>query len=266
MPAAADDTLQASVEPAAGPSVVEAYLNAFALLDRHEIVAARDHAVDPVLRRGGGDPPGAHARAARRHRGSGARRDHRQPRRGRPRLRAVALRAADPGGLARRRRRARDHRRRRPGDRCRRAVPGAGLRAVARARRGAGDRSRGDGAARARREILDDAGHARRTADRGRGPGGGRTRDPAPQGRQRHQARIRRARRPLPASGRRRQCHAHLDRGDAVAGLGARRGRQAHLRQRRLCARRRRQGHGRSGRARHRAVRSRRPHRPVPRA
>ena len=37
-PAAADDALQASVEPAAGPSVVEAYLNAFALLDRHEIV------------------------------------------------------------------------------------------------------------------------------------------------------------------------------------------------------------------------------------
>ena len=38
MPAAADDALQASIEPAAGPSVVEAYLNAFALLDRHEIV------------------------------------------------------------------------------------------------------------------------------------------------------------------------------------------------------------------------------------
>ena len=48
--------------------------------------------------------------------------------------------------------------------------------------------------------------------------------------------------RPLPAPGRRRRRHAHAGRSAAVADLGARRGRQAHLRQRRLCARGRRQG------------------------
>ena len=169
----------------------------------------RDHAVGALLRRGRGDPAAAHPRAARRHHRERARRDHRKPRRGRPGLRAAALRAANPGGLGRGRRRARDHRRRRPRDRCRFALPRARLRPLARARGGAGDRKRGLRPARARRKIRDGADDARGPPDRGRRPGGGRARDPAVQGRERRQARAHRADGPVPAPGRRRQRHAH---------------------------------------------------------
>ena len=103
--------------------------------------------------------------------------------------------------------------------------------------------------ARARREILHGAHHARGPPDRGRRPGGGRACDPAVQGRERRQARARGTARPLPAPGRRRRRHAQPDRGAALADLGARRGRQADLRQRRLCARRRGQGRRRGDRS-----------------
>ena len=192
-PAAADDSLQASIEPAAAPSVVEAYLNAFALLDRHEIVAMAItlsvlcFAVVAAILLVRTRARLAETEAAARDEIIASRAEV---------DRVYALLRSEPQILVAWP--AGDDEPEIIGDIGLVADADAPHRVLAfglwlDARRGAGDRSRGDGAARARREILDDADHARRPPDRGRGPGGGRARDPAAQGRERHQARTRRA-------------------------------------------------------------------------
>ena len=79
------------------------------------------------------------------------------------------------------------------------------------------------------------------------------------------QARARRSPGPVPEADRRHRRLARAGRGAAVPDLGARRGRQARVRQRRLCARGGGQGRRRCGPARRRAVRPRGARGAVPR-
>ena len=119
------------------------------------------------------------------------------------------------------------------------AAPRARLRHLARARQGAGDGGRGRGAAQRRQELLADADDAAAASRRGRGPRHRRPRGAAHQGPDRREERAGRARRRPSAAAPRHRHGRAAARGAALAGLGARRDRTAHLGECRLCARRR---------------------------
>ena len=119
------------------------------------------------------------------------------------------------------------------------------VRLVARAGEGAGHGARDRRAARQRRKLLDAAHDAQRARHRGGRPRHRRPRRAAAARRQRLQARARRAQRAPRKAPERSRIAPHPDRRAAVAGLGARHRRRAHLRQHRLRPRRRGQGPGR---------------------
>ena len=216
------------------------------------------HGVDarhPVLRGGHRDPAGAHASAAGRYRGGGARRGHRRQGGGRPRLRAAAGGAADPGRLGGRLRPPRNHRRPGADRRAGRTPPHPGVRHLAAARPRDRDGARRRGAARPRPELRAHLDHAQRPHRRGRWPGGRRPRDPAAAGTDRGEIRARRADAASPQADRGHRGAAGADRRHAVTGLDPRQRRQAEFRQCRLRACGRGQERRRCGRTRHRAVR-----------
>ena len=174
----------------------DAYFDAFAALNRSDIVAValtlgvllfavvyRDHA-------------GAHAAARGVSRGRVPRRDHGAQGRARPLQRAADVGAANSGVVGGGRQRAGHSRRHHAGHQRSDAAARAGVRLLARAGQGAGHGARRRCAARRRRRLRDAVDDARRPRHRGRRPRHRRPRGAAAARCQRPEARARRAQRP----------------------------------------------------------------------